>query len=1143
MRGSKDTLRGHYLMPITRLLVANRGEIAIRIMRSAAARGIETVAVYSEDDATSLHTRRADEAHPLSGIGARAYLDIEQVIGLVKQTGCDAIHPGYGFLAENAAFARRCAEAGIRFVGPSPEVLDLFGNKGEARAFAKRLNVPVLAGTEGPTSLEDAQSFMASLGEGAAVMVKAIAGGGGRGMRMVERPGDLEPLYQRCQSEAASAFGNGDVYVEQLIRHARHIEVQVAGDGSGEAIHLWERECSLQRRNQKLVEIAPAPGLDAGVRERLLATAARMAGEARFDNIGTFEFLVDADASGQFAFIEANPRLQVEHTVTETVTSIDLVDLQLSLAEGASLRSLGLTQDQVPAPRGSSIQLRINLETMAPDGSTRPGGGTITAFEVPSGPGIRVDTFGYSGYTTSPNFDSLLAKLIVSSPSTDFGQLAERAYRALSEFRIEGVQSNVSFLQGLLRHPKVVANHIYTRFIDDHAAELTAAADHPRRYFEAAPVVPAAAQATLARAGAAINSSDPLAVLAHGKVDAPVPVKAGPPETSDAPGILTVRAPMQGTVVAINVAEGDLVRPGQQVLVLEAMKMEHVITAEAGGKVRGIAVQPGMAVFEGTALVLLDLEDVGVGAVVEDVAVDLDRIRPDLAEVFERHAYSFDKNRPAAVARRRKTGQRTARENVDDICDPGTFIEYGALALAGQRRRREMQDLIENTPGDGVISGIGSVNGTLFPEDKARTILMSYDYTVLAGTQGMQNHRKKDRLFELAEELRLPVVFFAEGGGGRPGDTDGSGVAGLDCLAFAYWGGLSGLVPLVGITSGRCFAGNAAILGCCDVVIATEGSNIGMGGPAMIEGGGLGVFRPEEVGPLDVQVANGVVDVAVKDEAEAVAVAKKYLSYFQGAVAHWECADQRLLRSVIPENRLRIYDVRDVIRTMADTGSVLELRRGFGHGMVTAFARIEGRPVGIIANNPSHLAGAIDPPGADKASRFMQLCDAFDIPIVFLCDTPGIMVGPEIEKQALVRHASRMFVTGASLTVPFMTIVLRKGYGLGAQAMAGGSFKAPLFCISWPTGEFGGMGLEGAVKLGYRNELAAIEDPTERKRTFDEMVDRMYRHGKAVNMASHFEIDDVIDPLESRFWISRALKSAPPVAARTGKKRPMVDTW
>jgi acetyl-CoA carboxylase carboxyltransferase component len=510
--------------------------------------------------------------------------------------------------------------------------------------------------------------------------------------------------------------------------------------------------------------------------------------------------------------------------------------------------------------------------------------------------------------------------------------------------------------------------------------------------------------------------------------------------------------------------------------------------------------------------------------------------RADLAEVVERHAVTRDERRPDAVARRRKTGQRTARENAEDLVDPGSYVEYGSLVIAAQRRRRSVEDLVARTPADGLLAGIGTVNGH-------RTIVMSYDYTVLAGTQGLQNHRKKDRLFELAEDLRLPVVFFTEGGGGRPGDTDGTGVSGLDCMAFALFGGLSGLVPLVAINSGYCFAGNAAILGCCDVVIATANSNIGMGGPTMIEGGGLGVYEPDEIGPMSVQAANGVVDVAVADEAEAVAVAKRYLSYFQGPSENWDCADQQRLRSLIPENRMRAYDVRAVIDGLADTGSVLELRPTFGAGMVTALVRVEGRPLGLIANNPTHLGGAIDADGADKAARFMQLCDAFDLPILFLCDTPGIMVGPEAEKTALVRHVSRMFVTGASLTVPFFTIVLRKGYGLGAQAMAGGSFKAPIFTVAWPTGEFGGMGLEGAVKLGYRRELEAIDDEAEREKVFEDMVARMYEHGKALNTATYFEIDDVIDPADSRRWITTALESAPPPPPRTGKKRPNIDTW
>jgi len=593
---------------------------------------------------------------------------------------------------------------------------------------------------------------------------------------------------------------------------------------------------------------------------------------------------------------------------------------------------------------------------------------------------------------------------------------------------------------------------------------------------------------------------------------------------------------MQGTVVAVSVEPGDAVHAGQIVVVIESMKMEHVVTAVSPGVVIAVAATVGATVTVGEPLVQLDsVQGVSADPVATE-RVDLDAERADLDEVVERHAVGQDERRPDAVARRRTTGQRTARENVYDLCDEGSFVEYGALAVAAQRRRRSMEELIERTPGDGLVGGLGRVSGH-------PTIVMSYDYTVLAGTQGFQNHRKKDRLFELAERVRHPVVFFTEGGGGRPGDTDAPGVSGLDTMAFHLFAKLSGLVPLVGISSGRCFAGNAAILGCCDVVIATAGSNIGMGGPAMIEGGGLGVHPPEDIGPMDVQVPNGVVDVAVADEGDAVAVAKRYLSYFTERETLWSCADQRALRHLIPENRVRAYDIREVIDTLADADSVLELRAAFGLGMITVLARVEGLALGIVANNPAHLGGAIDADAADKASRFLQLCDAFDLPVLFLCDTPGFMVGPEAEETALVRHVSRMFVTGANLTVPFFTIIVRKGYGLGAQAMAGGTFKAPLFTIAWPTGEVGGMGLEGAVRLGFRRELEAIDDPDEREQAFESMVASAYEHGKGLNAASHFEFDDVIDPADSRRWMTTALASAPPPGRREGKKRPNVDTW
>ncbi len=1106
-------------MSVTKLLIANRGEIAIRIMRAAAELNIETLAVYSEDDRDALHVSKADSAKSLRGNGAAAYLDAKQIVQMAKDTGCNAIHPGYGFLSENAAFARLCAQHAITFVGPQPETLALLGDKGQARLFANRCSVPVLAGTDAATSLDEARLFFTNLGADAAIVIKALAGGGGRGMRVVRQQEEIDAAYGRCQSEALAAFGSNDVYVEQLIPRARHIEVQIIGDGSGAVAHLGERECSIQRRHQKLVEVTPSPGLPAALRDRLCAAAVHMAQTANYSSLGTFEFLLDCEpidggSNYKFYFIEANPRLQVEHTITEEVTGIDLVQTQLQLAAGRSLQELNLLQPQVPKPRGFAMQMRINSETMSADGDVRPAGGTVSAFEPPSGFGVRTDTGAYANYTINPAFDSLLAKLIVRSNAADFSALLSRSYRALCEFRIAGATTNIGFLQNLVSHPEFIANRIYTRFVDDHIAELLAGAEHQALFVNAEP-------ATSSKSTQYDSASYP----------------AGPA------GAEPVTAPMQATVVSILVTQGDQVHAGQQLLILEAMKMEHVVNAGVSGIVAELAITSGATVLQGQPLLFISAADVAVREEAKAEALDLNHIRDDLTEVRQRHAVGLDPARPNAVAKRRNTGQRTARENIANLCDADSFVEYGPLVVAAQRSRRSLEDLIRNTPADGLVGGIGSVNGDLFDQDVARCIAMSYDYTVLAGTQGAKNHAKKDRLFELAERWRLPLVLFAEGGGGRPGDTDVQGAGGLDCMAFYYFAKLSGLVPLVGVVSGRCFAGNAALLGCCDVIIATANANIGMGGPAMVEGGGLGVFTPEEIGPMDVQVPNGVVDIAVENEVEAVRISQQYLAYFQGALSTWECADQRLLRTLIPENRLRIYDVRAVIETLADNGSVLELRKAFGPGMVTALVRVEGRALGVIANNPRHLAGAVDREGADKASRFMQLCDAFAIPLLFLCDTPGIMVGPESEKTALVRHAARMFVTAASLSVPFFTIVLRKSYGLGAMTMAGGSFKAPLFVVAWPTGEFGGMGLEGAVKLGFRKELEAVEEPEKRHQLYQDLVAKAYEQGKATSTAAYFEIDDVIDPADSRRWISHALLSAPPVEKGTVKKRPFVDTW
>ncbi|CAN7189342.1 carbamoyl-phosphate synthase large subunit [Acidovorax sp. LjRoot74] len=1088
----------------TKVLVANRGEIALRTVRALHDLGIASVAVYAGDDATSPHVRAADSAVALGATGPAAYLDGARIIAIAQAEGCDAVHPGYGFLSERADFAEACAQASLCFIGPTPDQLALFGDKARARALALQQGVPLMPGTQAAVSLEEAQAFFAQQGS-AGIVIKAIGGGGGRGMRAVLSADELPAAYARCRSEAQAAFGVDGVYVERLMGNARHIEVQVLGDGR-EVIALGERECTLQRRFQKVVEIAPSPSLSGALRERITTAALSMARAVDYQGLGTFEFLVDlASADLPFVFIECNPRLQVEHTITEEVTGVDLVQTQIALAAGRRLQDIGLDPAAPPSVLGYAIQWRINAETLDAQGNATPGSGTLSRFDLPTGPGVRVDTHGVAGAAPSPHYDTLLAKLIVHTRSPRFADALRRSQRALAECRIDGVATNLALLQALAARPEMDNQQVHTRWLESVLPQL-------------------------------LNAIKNVAIEAYTErgegqktLESATPPPAG-----------AVLAPMPARLVQLSVAEGDVVAVGAELAVLEAMKMEHVLLAPHAGRVGALLAVAGGYVVQGQPLMVLEAVDDATDLGLQDhTAHDPDHIRPDLQRVIDRHAFTLDAARPEAIAKRHAQGGRTARENIADLCDDGSFIEYGALAIAAQARRRSKEDLIANTPADGMVTGIGGINGALFGDEKSRAVVMSYDATVLAGTQGARNHAKTDRMLGIALAQKLPVVLFAEGGGGRPGDTDMPIVAGLHVHTFASYAALSGQVPVIGIAAGRCFAGNAALLGCSDVIIATRASNIGMGGPAMIEGGGLGVFKPEQIGPSRVQHANGVIDVLVDDEAGAVQAARHYLSFFQGRTSQWSAPDQRLLRAVVPENRLRVYDTRTAMAGLVDEGSLLLLRTGFGAGIHTALARIEGRPVGLLANNPQHLGGAIDADAADKGARFMQLCNAHGLPIVSLVDTPGFMVGPEVEATAQVRHVSRLFVTAASLRVPTFSVVLRKGYGLGAMGMTAGGFHAPVFTVAWPTGEFGAMGLEGAVRLGFRKELEALPEGAERDALFAKLLAKSYANGEAMHMAATLEIDAVIDPADTRAWLARGLASAQ--VAPLGHR--FVDTW
>lgn len=603
-----------------------------------------------------------------------------------------------------------------------------------------------------------------------------------------------------------------------------------------------------------------------------------------------------------------------------------------------------------------------------------------------------------------------------------------------------------------------------------------------------------------------------------------------------------VRAETAAIVTGIAVKSGDTVSKGALLITTELMKMRQEIRALHAGKIVSLNVSEGDALEAGT--ILLELEPAESGQEGTSAAAsDSTRERADFAWAKAQNAAIEDAARPEAVKRRHSKGMRTARENIADLIDADSFVEYGGLAVAAQRRKSSDEELVAKSPADGIITGIGTVNAAAYGKAHSSCAVLAVDYTVMAGTQGYFHHKKIDRLLDMVHRNPLPVIIFAEGGGGRPNDVDAFDISfsGLDVPSFHRFAQLSGKVPVITIVAGRCFAGNAAFPATADVVIATQNSNLGMGGPAMIEGGGLGVFAPEDIGAADIQAANGVIDVLVDDEAEAVAAAKQYLGYFQGNQSDWSAPDPDLLREAVPEDRQLAYDMRSAIAGIADEGSMLELRQGYGAGMITALVRIEGRPCGLIANNPLHLGGAIDPDAADKASRFLQLCDAHGLPVISLCDTPGFMVGPDIEKQAQVRHIGRLFLAGANLSVPLFTIILRKAYGLGAMAMAGGSFHRSAFTVSWPSGEVGAMGLEGAVRLGAKKDLAAISDETERRALFDRLVAKAYEKGRAINAARKVEFDAVIDPAETRKWLVAGLDAAGDIQRSAGRR--YIDAW
>ncbi len=589
--------------------------------------------------------------------------------------------------------------------------------------------------------------------------------------------------------------------------------------------------------------------------------------------------------------------------------------------------------------------------------------------------------------------------------------------------------------------------------------------------------------------------------------------------------VLQITAPVAAAVISVDVQPGEQLRKDQPLVTLESMKMQTAVSAPCDCVVKKVLVAAGDTIQIGQLICQVVAVESGADAA-ETLTAEQAVIGDPLYELQKQLSYSSDEERVDAVARRHEKGYRSARENLTDLCDDDSFVEYGQLAVAAQRDRRSAEALKTETAADGVITGLATINSAEFGERATQVAVIVNDYSVLAGTQGYFHHKKIDRMLEQAGKANLPVVMYTEGGGGRPGDTDvKTQIAGLDVASFASWASLSGRVPLIAVNNGYCFAGNAALFGCADIRIATKTSWIGMAGPAMIEGGGLGTFAPTDIGPIEIQANNGVVDLVADNELHATQLAQRCLAYFQGDKQSWSCAEQTELRQMMPHDRRFVYDIRNIIQQLVDSDSFLELSQSYGSGIVTGFIRIEGKSIGLIANDCRVLGGAVDAEAADKTARFITLCDNFSIPLLSLCDTPGFMVGPASEEQAAVRRMANLFIAGAKISVPLVTIFLRKGYGLGAMAMAGGSFHRPVFSAAWPSGEFGGMGLEGAVRLGFKKELAAETDKASRDALFNHLVEEMYQRGKATEAAAHLEIDAVIDPATTRAVIVRALSA------------------
>ena len=1134
-----------------RVLISNRGEIAIRIAKAASALGMESVSVYAPVDALSLHTRMATEAREI-GNGAAldpvaAYLDAEAIVAAAKDSGCDCVHPGYGFLAENAPFAELCAAEGLAFVGPPPSALALFGDKVRARALAQSLDIPVVPGSAAPVaSAAEALPIAADLGY--PVMLKAAAGGGGRGMRAVESAQDLAAAFDRCRSEAEAAFGNGELFVEKLVVRPRHVEVQILADGEGEIVHLHERDCSVQLRNQKVVETAPAPGLDARLRDRILADAVKLVAAAGYVNAGTVEFLI-APENGAHYFIECNPRIQVEHTVTEQVTGVDLIEAQFRIAAGASLAALGLADQQaVGAPRGFAVQARVVVR----------GAGSLSAYKEPSGPGVRVDACGYVGYAPPPQFDPLLAKVVGTANGIGparFEAAVDRTRRALDEFHIGGLATNLAQLKAILGHAAVRRGDARTTLLDEHPALLSPLPESNGN-------------------GALALLQQQATVMGVGTVSVGAPANAGTVAESTAAaleveaGQEAVACPMAGTVLEVRAREGDDVAVGQPLLVISAMKMESEVAAPCAGRLA--AAQPlsaGDSVTAGQVFAVID-PVLGAARTAADDAND--SWAPLLKDVATMRELARKRLAPGSddpgVVRQRSRGKLTCRERIDLLLDEGSFREVGSVA--GFASYDEYGDITAFTPANHV-GGWGKIEGR-------GAVVCADDFTSRGGHADGAIGAKSGYLDRLALELKMPSIRLLDGssGGGsvaamvpaqkkegesRAKESRGAIKAGRPRVAGGGGSFLPGhlgsgmyaeqlsTVPVVNVLLGSVVGIGAAkaVLGHFAVMVRDIAQLFVAGPPVVAHAMGYDITK-EDLGGWHIHCRNGSVDNLAETEEEAAQLTRRFLSYLPSSVYETppltaprsdDPPDRREeeLFSLIPRKRTSTFDVRKAIRLIADKDSFFEVGPLWGTDQITGFVRMNGHPLGVIASDSQHAnGGALTADGCRKLTRHLDLCDLFHLPILNLVDNPGFAVGLEHEITGAIRRGGEWMVAFSQVAVPVFTVILRRSFGVAGNNYATPRSR-PSVRVAWPAADAGGIPPEGGIEAAYKRQLAEAEDPRALR---DELMARIESARGPIGPLSKFQIEEMIDPRDTRRLICEWVETAWRLVMQPGRLVP-----